>query len=96
MGPRKPAVNTSRYSAGSRSKTAAGRASAKTIGTGGVCERLRRGGSWWRPGVGHRSSAPVDGDWTTANKGFADAGTNLIEVSGRPTGRPRCGWYYTL
>jgi len=68
MGPRQTAVKKLRNSTGSRSKSEAGRASAKTIGTG-VCERPSRGG----PRVDHRSSRPVDGGWPTAKTGFVDA-----------------------
>jgi len=69
MGPRHTAVNTLSYSTGSCPKAEAGRASAKTIGTG-VCERPRRGG----PRVDQRSSGPVGGGWPTAKTGFLDAG----------------------
>ena len=51
MGPRQTAVNTLSYSTGSRPKAEAGRASAKTIGTG-VCERPRRGGPRVRAAAG--------------------------------------------
>jgi hypothetical protein len=60
MGPRQTAVNTLSYSTGSCSKAEAGRASAKTIGSG-VCERPRRGG----PGVGR--------GWTNRRQGRSAA-----------------------
>jgi hypothetical protein len=68
MGPRQTAVNTLSYSTGSRSKAEAGRASAKTIGTG-VCECPRRTG----PRLDQRSSGPVGSGWPSAKTGFADA-----------------------
>jgi hypothetical protein len=72
MGPRQTAVSTLRYSTGSRSKAEAGRASAKTIGTG-VCERPRRGGPRCGPRLDQRSSGPVGGGWPSAKTGFLDA-----------------------
>jgi hypothetical protein len=68
MGPRQTAGNTLSYSTGSRPKAEAGRASAKTIGTG-VCERPPRGG----PRLDQRSSGPVGGGRRSAKTGFLDA-----------------------
>jgi hypothetical protein len=72
MGPRQMAVNTLSYSTGSRSKAEAGRASAKTIGSG-VCERPRGTGPRCGPRLEQRSSGPVGGGWPSAKTGFADA-----------------------
>jgi hypothetical protein len=72
MGPRQTAVNTLSYSTGSRPKAEAGRASAKTIGTG-VCERPPRGGLRCGPRLDQRSSGPVGGGWRSAKTGFLDA-----------------------
>ena len=72
MGPRQTAVNTLSYSTGSRPKAEAGRASAKTIGTG-VCERPRRGGPRCGPRLDQRSSGPAGGGWPSAKTGFLDA-----------------------
>jgi len=79
MGPRQTAVNTLSYSTGSRSKAEAGRASAKTIGTG-VCERPRRGGPsvgrGWTNGRQGRSAAvgqapkPVSSTLNQPHRGF--------------------------
>jgi hypothetical protein len=72
MGPRQTAVNTLSCSTGSRPKAEAGRASAKTIGTG-VCERPPRGGPRCGPRLDQRSSGPVGGSWRSAKTGFLDA-----------------------
>jgi hypothetical protein len=72
MGPRQTAAKTLRYSTGSRSKAEAGRAPAKTIGTG-VCERPRRTGARYGPRPDQRWSGPVGGGWSTAKIGFLDA-----------------------
>ena len=74
MGPSQTAVNTPSYSNTSRSKTEAGRASAKTIGTG-VCERPRRGGPRCGLRLDQRSSGPVGGGggWLTATTDFVGA-----------------------
>ena len=72
MGLRQTAVNALSCSTGSRSKAEAGRASAKTIGTG-VCERPRRTEARCGPRVDQRSVGPVGGSWPIAKAGFADA-----------------------
>jgi hypothetical protein len=73
MGPRQTAVNNKlRVSTGSRSESGAGRASAKTLGTG-VCERSTRGGARCGPRIYHRSSRPVVGGLPTAKTGFVYA-----------------------
>jgi hypothetical protein len=68
MGPRQTAVNTLSYSTESPSKAEAGRASAKTIGTG-VCECPRRTG----PRLDQRSSGPDGCGCPSAEAGFLDA-----------------------
>jgi hypothetical protein len=72
MGSGHTAVNTPSYSDRSRSKTEAGGASAKTIGTG-VCERPRRGGPRCGLRLNQRSSGPVGGEWPTATTDFVGA-----------------------
>jgi hypothetical protein len=69
MGPRQTAVNKLRNSTGSRSEPEAGRASARTIGTG-VWERPSRGGPQCGPRVDRWSSRPVVAGWPTAKTGF--------------------------
>lgn len=72
MGPTQTPVNAPSYSTGLRSQTEAGRASAKTIGTG-VCERPSHGGPRCGLRLKQWSSRSVGGGWQSVRTAFVDA-----------------------